>query len=401
MATIDIVRQDINPHETTSGIRDDTSSRGVDLEGTIVTATYADGTTETLTWQAYDPYTFGGVTGTDVDMSFGFDWHNLSTSKRLTSLKFDLQPANSVFDTTLDMDDFPIGNSTPSSLNGFPFKLAPEYEDIEGAITATYSGIVNLAGSAAVGDLYTTMEIDFSGLPDGGLLGELRWNSDIDTIKADNDLVPTGVTCFARGTLITTDRGDLPVEDLRPGDKILTQDNGYQTLLLTMNRVMEKRELRKNTSLYPVRICAGALGGGIPKRDLVVSRQHRMVVRSNIAKRMFGDLTVLVAAIRLAKLPRINVEYMIRKVEYFHLIFKNHEIIFAEGAPTESFLINSDTKNTLSTQQRKEFFAIFPEAAENGYCAEPAYAIPPLGGQKRLVQRHRKNERRLLSAQMG
>ncbi|MEP1765433.1 MAG: Hint domain-containing protein [Sulfitobacter sp.] len=398
MASIDIVRLDQNPHETASGIRADTSSRGVDLEGATITATYADGSTETLTWQAFDPYTFGGANGANVDMSFGFDWHNLSTTKLLTTLKFDLQPANSVFDTTLDMDDFPVGNSTPSSLNGFPFKLAPEYADIPGDITATYSGIVNLAGSAAVGDLYTSMEIDFSGLPDGGLLGDLRWNSDIDTIKDDDDLVPTGVTCFARGTLITTDRGDLPVETLRAGDKIQTQNNGFQELILTMSRVMEKSELRKNINLYPVRIGAGALAAGIPKRDLIVSRQHRMIVKSMIAERMFGITTVLVAAIRLTKLPRINVETSIQRIEYFHLIFKNHEVIFAEGAPTESFLINSDTKNTLNAAQREEFFAIFPEAEEKGFSAPPAQIIPPRGLQKRLIHRHRKNDRTVLSA---
>ncbi len=397
MAAINIERLDQNPHESESGIRADTSTRGVDLEGAIVTATYADGTTETLTWEAYDPYTNGGATGVNVDMSFGYDWHNLSTTKLLTSLKFDLQPANTVFDTTLDMDDFPVGNSTPSSLNGFPFKLAPEYEDIPGKITATYSGIVNLTGSAAVGDLYTTMVIDFSGLEGGGLLGDLRWNSDMDTIKEDDDLVPTGVTCFARGTLITTDQGELPVEELLPGHKILTQDNGFQELILTMSRVMEKNELCNNTNLYPVRIPMGAFGAGLPKRDLIVSRQHRMVVKSNIAERMFGETSVLVAAIRLTKLSEINVDTSFDRIEYFHLIFKNHEIIFAEGTPTESFLMNAESKNTLSAKQREEFFTLFPEFEESRYCSMPAGSIPRRELQKRLIYRHWKNDRKLLS----
>jgi len=398
MATIDIVRVDQNPHETDSGIRADTSSRGVDLEGATFTATYADGTTETLTWEAYDPYTFGGATGDNIDMSFGYDWHNLSTTKLLTSLSIDLQPANSVFDTTLDMDDYPVGNSTPSSLNGFPFKLAPEYEDIPGVITATYSGIVNLSGSAAVGDLYTTMVIDFSGLPDGGLLGDLRWNSDIDTIKEEDDLTPTGVKCLTRGTLIATDQGEVPVETLQRGSMIRTQDHGYQELVFTMSRVMEKAELRKNTKLYPIRIGAGALGAGVPKRDLMVSRQHRMVVQSNIAQRMFGAQTVLVAAIRLTKMPRINIETSIQRVEYFHLIFKHHEVIFAEGAPTESFLLNADSQNTLSPRQREEFYTLFPDMAQGELSEPPAHAIPSRALQKRLIQRHRKNDRKLLSS---
>ncbi|MFT6458311.1 Hint domain-containing protein [Pseudophaeobacter arcticus] len=193
MPTIDIIRLDEDPHESAYGVRADTSSRGVDLDGATITATYADGTTEVLTWEALDPYTAGGASGADIEMYFGYDWHQLTTTKLLTSLQIDLAPANSVFDTTFAMDDDPLGGSTPSSKNGYPFKLSPEYEDLSGNITATYTGIVNLTGSEAVGDLYTTMIIDFSGLPEGGLNGDLVWNSDIDTLTGpfEPDLAAT------------------------------------------------------------------------------------------------------------------------------------------------------------------------------------------------------------------
>jgi hypothetical protein len=397
MPSIDIVRLDENPHESVNGIRADTSSRGVDLEGATITATYADGSTEILTWHALDPYTFGGATGTDIEMSFGFDWHELTTTKLLTSLEFDLQPASSVFDTTFATETDPSGVSTPGSLNGFPFKVAPEYEAMAGDISVTYSGIVNLAGSPAVGDLYTTMVVDFSGLPSGGLLGDLRWNSDIDTMKDAGDLVATGVTCFARGTMITTDRGDVPVEALVSGCKVLTQDNGFQELILAMRRTVGSKELKINTNLYPIRITAGALGSGLPERDLVVSRQHRMVARSGIVKRMFGSTTVLVAAIRLTKLPGIHVEDTVKNVEYFHLIFENHEVIFAEGTPTESFLLNSETQKTLSREKLEEFVTLFPEAATLDYFGSPVRTIPSRILQKKLVNQHKKNASELLS----
>ncbi|MTE01014.1 hypothetical protein GIY56_11980 [Paracoccus sp. YIM 132242] len=397
MPSIDIVRLDENPHETVSGIRNDTTSRGVDLDGAAITATYADGSTEILTWRALDPYTFGGATGTNIDMSFGFDWHDLSTTKLLKSLQIDLQPASSVFDTNLDSDDHPVGNSTPSSLSGYPFRLAPEYEEITGNLTVTYSGIVNLTGSPAVGDLYTTMVIDFSRLAAGGLVGDLRWNSDIDTMRDAGDLVPSPVTCFVRGTLITTDCGDVPIENLKSGCKVLTQDNGFQELVLTMSRIIGANELRKNAKLYPIRITAGALGSGLPKRDLVVSRQHRMAVKSDIVRRMFGSATALVAAIRLTELPGVHVENAVESVEYFHLVFKRHEVIFAEGAPTESFLMNFETQKTLSKAQREEFVSLFPEVREIGSSGTPAHTIPSRMLQKELVRRHMKNEKDLLS----
>ncbi|AGT09302.1 Hint domain-containing protein [Paracoccus aminophilus] len=393
MPSIDIIRLAENPHETVHGFRADTVSRGVDLDGAKVTATYADGSTETLTWHAYDQYTNGGASGENIEMSFGFEWHNLTTTKLLASLKIDLQPASSVFDTTTASDTSPEGGSTPGSKEGFPFHVEPAYTNMGGSIAVTYSGIVNIAGSAAVGDVYTTMVIDFSHLPVGGLLGDLEWNSDIDTLEVAGDLVPTGATCLVRGTLVTTDHGDIPVEKLKPGFKVLTQDNGFQELIMTMHRVVEADELQRNAKLYPVRITAQALGSGLPTRDLLVSRQHRMAIRSNIVQRMFGTETALVAAIRLTELPGVYVDDTVDHVEYFHLTFRNHEVIFAEGAPTESFLLNLETQKTLNKAQREEFATLFPEIG----LGVPAHMIPSNSLQKELVRRHLKNAKDLLA----
>lgn len=395
MSSIDIVRLDENPHETVHGFRADTVSRGVDLAGAKVTATYADGSTETLTWRAFDSYTYGGAVGENIEMSFGYDWHEMSTTKLLASLKIDLQPASSVFDTTFGHDDSPNGDSTPGTKNGYPFKLEPTYEGISGNISVTYSGIVNIAGSPAVGDAYTTMLIDFSQLSGGGLLGGLKWNSDIDTLENSGDLVPTGATCLVRGGLVMTDRGEVPVEKLEPGCKVLTQDNGFQELIMTTSRVVEASELQRNPKLFPVRITKGALGSGLPVRDLLVSRQHRMAVKSNIVKRMFASDTALVAAIRLTEVPGIHVDDTVERVEYFHLIFKMHQVIFAEGAPTESFLLNPETQKTLSKAQREEFAALFPEMD----LGVPAHQIPSNALQKELIRRHLKNAKALLSPQ--
>lgn len=230
MATIDIVRLDEDPHESDYAIREDTSSRGVDLDGAQITAIYADGTSETLTWKALDPYTTGGATGDNIDMFFGYSWHELTTTKPLASLQIDLETANSVFDTTFAMDDDPLDPSTPGSKNGFPFKLSPEYEAISGNITATYTGIVNLAGSPAVGDLYTTMIVDFSDLPGGGLLGDLVWNSDIDTMTGPftSNLMATDDTLLIAGD--GSETFDILLNDQSPqgSDLLITHIDGQE-----------------------------------------------------------------------------------------------------------------------------------------------------------------------------
>ena len=122
-----------------------------------------------------------------------------------------------------------------------------------------------------------------------------------------------------------------------------------------------------------------------------------MAVKSNIVKRMFGAETVLVAAIRLTELPGIYVDETVESVEYFHLVFKKHEVIFAEGTPTESFLMNFETQKTLTRAQRDEFASLFPEVGETGYRGAPAHAIPSRLLQKELVRRHVKNLKGILS----
>lgn len=204
------------------------------------------------------------------------------------------------------------------------------------------------------------------------------------------------VTCFVRGTLIETKHGLVPVERLRAGDKILTRDGDFKSLCIPMNRKLCALEIHKNPKLAPVRIMAGALGIGLPNRDLLVSRQHRMLVSSKICERMFGTPEVLVAAIKLTILPGIFIEPVGRDVEYFHLLFDHHEVIFAEGAPTETFFTGPEALKSMSPEAREEIHAILPEISDIDYLPEPACHIPLGKHQKSLIGRHLNNNQSLL-----
>lgn len=204
------------------------------------------------------------------------------------------------------------------------------------------------------------------------------------------------ITCFVRGALIETESGVVPVEELRAGDKILCADGEYKTLRLALSRKISAREIDANPKLQPVRIMAGALGHGMPQRDLLVSRQHRMLVSSAICERMFGLEQVLVSAIKLTSLPGIFVDPDHGEVEYFHLLFDHHEVIFAEGAPTESFFTGPEALKAMSEDAMEEILAILPDLNRLSYAAEPACHIPTGDLQKKLVARHAKNNQPLI-----
>lgn len=202
--------------------------------------------------------------------------------------------------------------------------------------------------------------------------------------------------CLTRGVLIATPKGPRAIETLSAGDTVTLEDGGTATLRWVGSRRYVAEELRSKPKVRPIRITQGALGGGLPLRDLLVSRQHRMIVRSQITQRMFGAPEVLVAAIKLTSLPGIFVDESTQTVEYFHLLFDRHEIILAEGAPTESLFIGPESMASLPDEARDEICEIFPELKRAQYIAKAARPIPPIKKQKQLVWRHQKNAKQLL-----
>lgn len=204
------------------------------------------------------------------------------------------------------------------------------------------------------------------------------------------------VVCFASGTLIATETGARSVEDLIAGDRLVTKSDDLQPLILNMSRRLSAKDLQDNPKLRPVRISAGALGKGMPSRDLLVSRQHRMLISSKIAMRMFGKPEVLISAIKLTDLPGIYIDESVTSVTYHHLLMESHQVIFAENAPAESLLTGEEALQTLAPEALEELQALFPELKEMKSDA-PASLIPSAKNQKRLVARHGQNRQPLHS----
>jgi hypothetical protein len=206
--------------------------------------------------------------------------------------------------------------------------------------------------------------------------------------------------CFGRGTLIQTEFGPVPVEALRAEMKVWTRDNGLKPLIWTGSRHLGALHLRAYPNLRPIRIRAGALGQNLPERDLLVSPQHRVLVRSKIAQRMFGTFEVLVAAKQLLQLDGIDVAEDLDEVDYFHLLFDQHEIVVSEGAETESLYTGPEALKSVGPAAREEILTIFPELRDRDIEAEPPRAARPLPSgrmARKLAVRHKQNGRELVS----
>jgi len=179
--------------------------------------------------------------------------------------------------------------------------------------------------------------------------------------REETGLDPTGVICFTPGTRISTPDGPRLIEEMREGDKVLTRDSGAQEIQWIGSRRMTGARMFVMPKLRPIRIDAGALGIDRPEDRLLVSPDHKMLVRGPTARALFNTNDVLVSAGDLVNGSNITVDYTVREVTYIHLLLPSHQIIWANGVETESFHPASASLSALGDTDRLRLLAQYPD----------------------------------------
>ena len=164
----------------------------------------------------------------------------------------------------------------------------------------------------------------------------------------DNDI---NIVCFAAGTKIKTPGGDTAVEEIQIGDLALTRHNGPQHVRAILVRAVDFSTAPDR--LKPILFEENSLGPGRPNNKLFVSPQHRILVTDPSGSK------VLVPAKALLPRRGVRVAHGKRQVTYIHLVFSRHEVIYANGTPTESFFPGSTAMKTIPKSSRAELRDIF------------------------------------------
>ena len=193
--------------------------------------------------------------------------------------------------------------------------------------------------------------------------GESAANSGVVGIGPITFTDPSAVPCFVRGSMIETNRGDVAVEDLVAGDMVRTMDNGLQAL-----RWVGSTTVKGKGSKAPILFREGAIGNS---KDLLLSPEHRVVLQGWQAEVLFGKSELLASAKTLIN-DKTIIRQEVEEVEYFHILFDAHEIVFSNGAPTESFHPGDAGVGTMAKETRDEIFDLFPELALNADSYGPA-----------------------------
>jgi len=184
------------------------------------------------------------------------------------------------------------------------------------------TGTTGTAGTVTLFDGTNTINLNLTGL------SAANWFPDTQSDGAGGTLFfVSNVACYARGTRILTETGEVPVEDLRIGDTVVTFSGMPRPIRWIGTRAYEGRFIAGNRAVLPIRVAAGALSEGVPARDLFVSPAHSLY---------FDD--VLVPAEHLVNGVTIEQAQEVDRLEYFHIELDSHDVIFADGAPAETYV---------------------------------------------------------------
>ncbi|MEM9851294.1 MAG: Hint domain-containing protein, partial [Pseudomonadota bacterium] len=258
-------------------------------------------------------------------------------------------------------------------------------DDIFTLTDTTGAGTVTIIGGE--GDETAGDTLDFSGLLDKGSIvitddddasgGISGYGFLTDGTRVEFSEIET-IICFARGTGILTHAGEKRVERLRAGDQVMTLDRGLQTV-----RWIGSRRVAATGNLAPIVIATGTFGNC---RDLVVSPQHRMVIEGPKAELLFGESQVLVPAKHL-----LTWDGVYRRsggtVEYYHLLFDGHEIIYADGALAESFHPGNQALSSVEADAKAEILALFPNLADDTATYGPPARVSLRGYEAEVLGR--------------
>ena len=144
--------------------------------------------------------------------------------------------------------------------------------------------------------------------------------------KAGGSQVTITATCFGAGTHILTAHGDIAVELLRERDFVVTASGMMQPIVWVGHRRVNFRRHPNKLRMLPVQVAAHAFGPERPKRTLLLSPDHAVYVDD-----------VLIPIRYLINGTNV-VQIECDEITYYHVELPRHDVLLAEGLPTESYL---------------------------------------------------------------
>jgi autotransporter passenger strand-loop-strand repeat protein len=168
------------------------------------------------------------------------------------------------------------------------------------------------------------------------------------TTDGHGDALISEPVCYLRGTRILTQSGERSIEELKIGDRVVTRFGGLRPIKWIGRSSYLADDVRHDRESIPVHIRTGALGDGLPARDLYISPGHSMLLGGTLvlAKSLVNGITV-------------TQDWLPSTLDYFQVELDTHDCVRAEGAWSETFADGPGLREKF--HNLAEFYALFPD----------------------------------------
>jgi collagen type I/II/III/V/XI/XXIV/XXVII alpha len=283
-------------------------------------------------------------------------------------------------DSTLDLNTNTTGSgsiliSASSTADMFNYTGSVIFLDATGDLaleqpsnyTGTVIGLQRInSGTKDIIDLLNTQVTSiqpYTGDASGGTLTVMDNSSPVATItllgnyvgqtfRYATDSAGTGsdifLGCFAAGTRIATPAGDAAVEDLCELSLVTIATGEAEKIVWLGRRHIDCARHKEPTLVWPVRIQAGAFGGGLPRRDLFLSPDHAVFVDDVLI-----PIKALINGTSIA-------QTLVDEITYYHVELRRHDLLLAEGLAVESYL---ESGNRSNFAEPGKLIRLFPDFA--------------------------------------
>jgi Hint domain len=186
---------------------------------------------------------------------------------------------------------------------------------------------------------------------------------------------PPLALCLGGDVQVKTECGTCPAREICRGTKVMTQDHGLQEVIWVGKRTVDFEQEPEMEDHRPIIFEAGSVDGINPTAPIRLSPQHRVLIRGWRAELYFAERSILVPARALVNNKTIRVDTESPTIDYVHLLFRKHEVIWADDLPVESLFLGEIAMGVAGKELEREIFDIFPElrpVAEKMRMARPA-----------------------------
>lgn len=160
-------------------------------------------------------------------------------------------------------------------------------------------------------------------------------------------------SAFAHGSMIETDVGPMAVEDLLPGDRVMTRDAGpMEVRWIGSTTFVPGHASHRARNLFLTRIMSDSFGPARPSSCLLTGPSARILNG--------GDGSILTPVQALVDGMSVIETAPPAPVELFHIRLDRHAVIRVGGLEFETFHPGADAARRIGHTMRPLFLSLFP-----------------------------------------